>query len=382
MHRYRTLLKTALIAAVMTVTVVTAAPAPVGADVPPPAQVKSNYETERDQHIVRDCGYSEPVPGSSTESVWVFCDSIVRGSPFFIPGSTAARGPRTAGMVPTGLSELPTPPAPVPPLPNTNPPARFLPQPTGLFKGDGSPCAGGGVDPASWTTGMTRIPGTSRLLLTYIDVCVQGELDYVVARLGTIEYTPSTNRLSNQTTLFSAPSPGQQIPEPLQLGSPRFFARHLYLFASECDSVYFGVCVGGDVFLARVLRSARDDASAYRFRRGSSWVTDPTQATNIVPGATPTEVSVDHFGAVDRALVMVEGTSIGGHYRVWEATSPTGPWTQTGDPRTVDLCTPPPGRLEFCRALIAQPELSTTSDLAVTHYSVEEEHIRMTTSPW
>lgn len=360
--------------------------APVAADTAPPGQVLSNFESYWGAKLVRDCGYSEPVPGSASESVWVFCDTAIYNwaGEFagFIPGSTAARGPRTAGMVPTGLSELPTPPAAVPAMPNINGPAIFLPQPTGLYRSDGTACSGSGVYPASWTTGVTRIPGTSRLLLTYIDVCVESQWAFVIGRMGSVEYTPSSNTLSNRTTLFAATSPGSQLSNRLWLGSPYFSGSYLYLFSSECDGMYLGACTGGDVFLARVPSSQRGTASAYRFRQGSSWVTNPALATSIVSGAAPTEISVDNFAAVGRSLVLVEGISIGGHYRVWEATSPVGPWTQRGGTRTADLCTTPPGVVDFCHALIAQPELSTTTHLAVTHYSVEQQHVRMTTSAW
>ena len=49
-----------------------------------------------------------------------------------ISGSTAAEGPATRGKVPTGLSELTTPGSGVPPIPNNDGPAHFLPAPSGL----------------------------------------------------------------------------------------------------------------------------------------------------------------------------------------------------------------------------------------------------------
>lgn len=229
---------------------------------------------------------------------------------------------------------------------------------------------------------MTRIPGTSRFLITYTDVCVQAGWDFVIGRMGTIEYTPSTNTLSGKKTLFTAPSPGAELSSRLWLGSPVFSGSHLYLFSSECTGEYSGACTGGSVIQARVLSGDRGTATAYKFRQGSNWIGDVAQATTAFQGATPKEVSVDNFAGVGRGFVMVELTSIGGHYRVWEASSLTGTWTQRGGTRTVDLCTPPTGVVDFCHALIAQPELSTSSKIAVTHYSAAEQRIRMTMSTW
>ena len=73
--------------------------------------------------------------------------------------------------------------------------------------------------------------------------------------------------------------------------------------------------------------------------------------------------------------VAVNETSIGGNYQVWTATSPAGPWT---DILTGRLCASGDG----CHALIGHPELSTSSDLLVSYYSLDAHHIEVAALPW
>ncbi len=110
-------------------------PAAAQADTPPPGQVLSNFENYFAANIVRDCGYSQPLPADPSSSLWLFCDTDVYGFNAqgqwalsnIISGSTAAEGPATAGQVPTGLSEVPSPGSGAPTLPNHDGPAQFLP---------------------------------------------------------------------------------------------------------------------------------------------------------------------------------------------------------------------------------------------------------------
>lgn len=362
----------------------------------------SNFETTYGARMNRDCGFNEPAPGGGGTSFWLFCDSAVHdwtGSlTGFIPGSTAALGSTTPGQVPTDLNELPTPPQGVPEMPHNNGPAMFLPQPTGLVKSDGQPCAADDDPdtpdpyPASWPSGVTRIPGTSRLLITAIDLCVESSFGYVISRFGTVEYTPSSNTFSNKTTLFTESSPAAGIPEQIQLGSPVFMDGSLYLFSRRCDGTYLGACTGGNVWLSRVPSSQRGNPGAYEFSTTSEpdgWTDDVAAATSILPDAHPIGVSVDTYTNVGRNLVMVEEATIGGDYNVWEASDPAGPWTKLPDqdPDADDLraspgCTPPPGSQEFCRTLIGHPELSTTDEIAVTYWGVEDGRPMMATTSW
>ena len=84
--------------------------APALADSAPPASVKSNFENTYGASLSRDCGFSTPLPANPATSLWLFCDTAIYGLnqqlqyhlTGFIPGSTAAEGPYTAGEVPQG----------------------------------------------------------------------------------------------------------------------------------------------------------------------------------------------------------------------------------------------------------------------------------------
>jgi len=364
---------------------------PASADDTPPAPIKSNFETFYGATLMRDCGYSERVPGSSTENMWLFCDTAVYAwnqRPYldppsgFVVGSTAARGPVTRGLAPTGLSEVPTPPTPLPTMPHHDGVWGFLPNPTDLKKSDGTTACTGDSYQASWASGMTRVTGTSRLLITYWDVCVQPNWQIVVNRSGIVEYTPSSNTLGAKHTLFSA-APGAQLAEQMRLGSPVFRSDgNLYLFSFRCDQTNPFGCDTGRVFLAKVTSGLRNDPSQYWFRLGTDWTKTASAATSVVTGSKPSDISVDNYSAVGHGLVLVETTSIGGHYRVWEASDPTGTWTLRGAERQAPLCNTPSGVVDFCHALIGQPELSTTTNIAVSYYSVENARPTLTTSAW
>src|SRR4051812_22667776 len=103
--------------------VVTAIPA--GADVSPPAAPLSRFESVPGNTVDRDAGYSAAIPGTSN-SLWLFGDSQWTGGGYWF-GSTAAAGPYTRGLVPTGLTELLTPNAPSS-APSNRGPSGFLPQ--------------------------------------------------------------------------------------------------------------------------------------------------------------------------------------------------------------------------------------------------------------
>src|SRR3954451_5405319 len=147
----------------LTSLVVLLVPGAARADVAPPGQVKTAFETSVSGNVVnRDCGFSKKLPGSTTQSLWLFCDSSWSGSSSgFWLGATAAVGPFTAGQVPTGLIQVPTPPGAIGTLPNSRPPAGFLPVPSGLTIPDtnGDDClVPGSSYPASWISGVAQEP--------------------------------------------------------------------------------------------------------------------------------------------------------------------------------------------------------------------------------
>lgn len=352
---------------------------PAWADNQPPGQVLSDYENSTGSDIVRDCGYSTPLPADPGDSLWLFCDTAVDGFnsagqwglTSFITGSTAAEGPSTPGEVPTGLSEVNTPGSGPVALPNSGAPAHFLPAPAGLVTSGGLPCdSANGAYAASWISGVTRDgvrPGD--VLISFNDYCVMGSLDFLAEASGLAEYDPATNTVDSEATVFSSTT-GAALTSPYLLGSPVFSGRYLYLFGSFCNEVFDVTCVsnsGNYIYLARVRANPSDWANPadYQWYAGpSTWTATPVSAVSVVSGATPLQLSVGNFSALGQGFVMVEQTSAVGGFTVYQAPRPTGPWTQTTSGKVP--CTTEGAN--FCRAIIAHPELSTDSDMLVSYF--------------
>jgi len=362
-----------------------AAAAAVGSQ--PPAPLVSNYETATGNSLDRDCGWSRPLPGSTTQSFWLFCDTAIDSTPgtllcgvCFIPGSTAAEGPFSAGLVPETLSELPTPPA-APTLPDSNAPAPFLANPDAASLG----CTASGDYAARWSSGVVREPLSPDFLITYTDVCVEGSADTILTEgFGVVSYNPSTNALGSYQDVFTGQNLGTSEPQWL-LGSPVLDGPYLYLYSGNCADPGLICQGGGDVFLARVPASplAWGTSADYTFYTGTSASGSPqwgsyASAVSDVPSAAPAGSggwTADNYASVGHRYVAINETSIGGDYQVWSASSPAGPWTVIQSGR---LCGPGDG----CHALIGHPELSTSSNLMVSYYSLDAHHIEVAAIPW
>jgi hypothetical protein len=362
------------------------------ADSQPPAPLVSNYETASGNTLDRDCGWSRPLPGSTTQDFWLFCDTAIENPPgtlacttCFIPGSTAAEGPFTAGLVPGSLSELPTPPA-TPTLPNSNGPSHFLANPSAQSLG----CTATGDYTARWPSGAAQEPSWANpgdFLISYTDVCVEGST-ILTEGFGVVEYDPATNTLGSYYDIFTGQNLGTSQPEWL-LGSPVFGSDgFLYLYSAACQDTGLACQGGGKVFLARVpaIPQLWQSSAFYTFFTGRNSQGSPqwgsySNAVTDVPSAAPVGASawtVDNYSpypATGHQLVAVEETSIGGDYQIWTASSPAGPWTAIQSGR---LCAAGDG----CHALIGHPELSTSSDLLVSYYSLDAHHIKVAAIPW
>jgi hypothetical protein len=357
--------------------VVTAIPA--GADVPPPAAPLSLFESIPGNTVDRDAGYSAAIPGTNN-SLWLFGDSQWTGGGYWF-GSTAAAGPYTRGLVPTGLTELLTPNAPSS-APSNRGPSGFLPQfPEGMRTPSGEPCinnGAAGIIPVSWPTGVAAIPNTNRMLIASHDVCVAQGL--TGERFVLTEYTPSTNTLSNRARVFTNTS---GLPAELGLGSPIFRNGYLYLMAHKCDGQVDGFCQSGDIYLARVAANATSwrNSANYRWWDGAGWSAAYADAASIIPGAKPNSaVYAGDFSAVGKGFVVVESTSIHGDITVWRSSSLTGTWTATHIGQTP--CQGNGEGFNFCRAQIGHAELSTTTNLLLSYFNPADKHIRMMAIPW
>jgi hypothetical protein len=383
--------------------------------VAPPAEPLSNYEVATGHTLTRDCGYTAPVrnpyrgaPGGAIRDLWLFCDTINYDSAGNIDEAvlgtdTAAEAPLVPGEVPQDLSEVPTPPS-APAFPDQNGPAPFLPVPPGLkLPGSTGACVGPnpsgngvygaqspGIYPASWISGVTPEPpgvgdNPADVLITFENYCVDAETGnintlFTDEGLGMVSYDPLTNTLSRPVTLFTS-ADGQNLQLVQQLGSPVFFGGYLYLFTSDCTSPYLGVCLSGNVYLARapVAGHSWQDPDSYQYWTGSGWSSDLSDAGNVIPGATPFGISAGNYWSTGHGLVLVAESDVAGGFQVWTAQSPTGPWTLLQTGRAPGTCTGEFG----CYALIGHPELSTKSHLLISYYDPTGlGHLHLAAFPW
>ena len=364
-----------------------------GSGRPPPRLVTSRYETATGHRIVRDCGFSVPLPGQARRSLWLFCDTAVTGRggrelgyPILGAG-TAAEGPYTAGRGPGVLSELATPgtdPAGASGaglLPALAAPQPFLPLPASLTRPASTvPCsAGSRIYPARWVTGAAREPGSSgHVLISYTDYCVSGGDTFTAEGFGLLDYDPAANALGPPAPVFTAQS-GQLLPQPQALGSPVFRGGYLYLFGwcgPGCDR--------GGVFLARTraVAAAWDNGFTYQYWTGLGWSADPSHAAPLSGYREPVGVSVADYSAEGHGLVMIEQTSAGGDFSLWQAPAPTGPWRQIQSGRVPCTAGQRTRPVDLCRALIGHPELSTGDELLMSFYNPGDSHVEVATFGW
>jgi hypothetical protein len=359
---------------------VVAAPGPAWADATPPALVLSHYESDVLHLIDRDGAYSVAVPGSG-ETLWIFGDSFWNGGYLF--GSTAAAGPLTPGYVPTNLTELPTPPTPVPASASARGPERFLPEPTGLYRPDGAACVDSSdTAPATWPTGAAVIPGSYDVLVTLMDVCITLPGTISVERYGVAEYDPVTNTFIGITPVFAS----ALLPFQFTLGSPVFGGDgYLYLFGSVCDDDgnASGVCASGRVITARVpaYPGYWRNPFSYTFWTGSAWSSDASLAASVLPGARPAAlVNVGDARPLGKGFVLVEQLDITGGYRIWRSDSLTGGWT----PLTSGFA--PCGHsvisFDVCRTYAVHPDISTAGQLFMSYFDPAEYHTGVLAVPW
>jgi hypothetical protein len=364
----------------------------------PPALVLSSAERGGDVSLARDCGYSAPLPADPRRSLWLFCDTpvYVRGHTAsgrftwalrqFIPGSTAAEGRAVVGSspglrLPGQLSEVGTPlasgaaPGGAPSAGVTpaagHGPTPFLLPPAGLVTSTGRPCGSDGSYPASWVSGVTRVPASPDLLIAFNNYCVQGGAGgFLPEGFGLAEYDPATEVLSHDASVFSGMNLVVAAAAKL-LGSPVFSGRYLYLFGPTCTALAHGGCATGTLFEARVPATPRawSDPLNYRWQSSDvpgSWTPNPVAATSIITGATPAAVSVAGMQAAGRPFILVEQTDIGGDFSVYQSPAPGGTWHPVMSGRVP--CRPGASLLNFCRAIIVHSELSTPTQLVLSYF--------------
>jgi hypothetical protein len=407
---------------------------PVEADTPVSGRPMLRYELPVAQggtahSIYRDGGMSVPIaampgqPAGENRSLWIYGDTFERdengnGVGFFLPGTTAAIGPYTAGQQPAPMSHVRSPNEAIT-VPNNEFRQwdRLIPNPTGLKNPDGSACSG---YQAAWPFGATRgpagqltlrngatptnpgtpvtVPDASQLVfVTILDTCVYlnspvvspcadaetwqdyaPEVRWIFERFRLVAYRPADNTIVASMTPFTAEN-GACLPWQQTLLQPVFSGGNLYLQGSDCTSYAqgFGACVAGKVGTARVPNASMHDPTTYRWKSSSGWSAAQQDAVNVLPAADlgPIMVDVHDFSAVGEGFLLMEQTSFGGHYNLFEATSPAGPWTLKKTDRFSTCLT---GNDSGCYNLYAHPELSTPGHLWYSYHNRAEAQVKLT----
>ena len=366
---------------------------PAVAALEPPEPVTSHYEIATGNAVGRDCGYSVPRPDQPGNALWFFCDTGIYNAAGeltgFIGGTTTATGPYATGSARIQVSEVPTPPEAVPSQPHDGAPRRFLPIPAGLVLPDGRPCgvAGSNSYPASWLSGATRGPdvqisgynGRDLVALTYSDVCVQGAWKWTTQAWGISFYHPASNTFVAHHRVFATNST-DDLPWQRQLGSPIFSGDgFMYSDAFHCDVSAFGTCDTGRTILARTPWRAAAGWSRpllYRYKTSTGWTSNINAAQTIMPGGRP--LFVDVRDGYSEGVVATEQTSIGGHFRVWRADTPAGPWSVSAEQQIPECAV---SAESWCYAFFGHPELSTADQMTMSYYDPDTKHIMLTSMP-
>jgi predicted small secreted protein len=329
--------------------------------------------------ISRDAGVSTSYLSGKT--LWIFGDTSQNHGGVETQGS-AIFGPFTAGEAPQFLNELPTPPAT--PTTGLTSPSRFFPLPSGLLNGSGGACQ----VPAAWTSGAQTEPGSSTVLLSYGQVCVD---TFNNERSTLVEYNPTTNTFGNTYTPFSTTN-GAAVPGPESMANPVFGSDgYLYFFVGTSNGVGVGVAR-----VAAANHTLWGQSSAYQWwsqpvaGQPAGWNSGSagsSHSVSVLPaGVTPVGGAnvEDYAGTSSKHLAMMVDTFFGAApFQIYEATSPTGPWTAGPAGQVPDACS---AGTFGCYALTGHPELSSSQQLVFSWYSPDDVdkygHVRIASVPW
>jgi hypothetical protein len=320
---------------------------------PTAVPLRSDYETST-RSVSRDVGISVALPDG--HALWFFGDTVTFkrvGNHWtggqFIDGGTAVMTNPARGRVPKGRE-----------FPNASP-ARFLPVPNNVYLPDGSGTrctTRTAAYPARWITGAAVLPSNrSLILITYAESCIQHSSDggttITPEGWGFALYNWKTRRIVHGPDDVIAPSKsGSRISSNQLFVTPVFDKGQLTLFSSECNAPY-GACAAGLVWFVTMPAKLWAMSSAASYRR---------QLLPLNPPETwaAMSVSVNRHPAGWR---LIQLTSIWGTYKIFSASSPTGPW-QLVRSGTLPGCPTPTG---FCWTPQGHPELSTSTQLFISY---------------
>jgi hypothetical protein len=321
--------------------------------------VNANQETTTGTVLQRDAGISVALPNG--RDLWIFGDTSSfsadsSASSAFIGGSTAAKGRYVPGNTPTALKDI----QPAGTGASTSrAPAQFIPTPSDTYMPDGigRACtpANGAVYTARWPTGAAVLDVPNELLVTYTDVCVTSATNFTVEGWGWMITSLKSTRIKTGPIDVFPPSPTGAALDPARAyQSPIVSDGHLTLFTSVCTKLFVS-CAAGAVTATTLSDNplAMAVPAAYV---GTPAVTDGTVAW------APVNVSV---AAYPSGLRLIEQTSIGGTFLIFQSTSPTGPWKPFVSGTLPGCSTTPRG---FCYAFVGHPELGSDTSLIMSYF--------------
>jgi hypothetical protein len=274
----------------------------------------------------------------------------------------------------------------------------FLPNPTGLVDSYGKPC----LYSATWALGVDAGPAAAATLMngttpvqvndastllfvSYIQVCVAKDangnwdgLDLIPKRFGIAAYNPVTNSFVANKIVYAVDSPTDRLPWQKNLFHPTFTDEYMYTYAYNCDNLFkpFAACLQGRAVTARVPLDSIHNGAAYEYWSASGWTTNYAAAGDMLGniGLGTLALDVGDFTAQGKGYVLMEQTTFGGHYKLWQASSPEGPWTKVRD--GVMPC--PTGAGAGCYHLWSHAELNTASQLMYSFYDMKKAEVVMT----
>lgn len=324
-------------------------PAPVGGYVSH-GRVLTAAESTYGAWISRDCGFSRSATdgGSGQQSsFWVFCDTTMNSQGFNTRGSAAEATAFTAGALPN-LGDHPAPGA------------AFLPDPGGV--------CWDGTRPALWTQGLSPAhDGTFRVY--YSSEC-SGER---TLSWGSVLWNPFTKAFSdNQRTVFTYDpattdlAPEKELNTPIERGSYTYFSARL-------SANRRGVTI------ARVPTASVNNPTQYQWFTGTA-NGQPTWGSVAKAQAAPTLASgfttMDYFPSFNTYVAIVQSGGFGHpdngttEVKIYESQTPENPasWRLRHTVKTPGECL----EGKWCYAFIGHPELSTNTQLMISHYNHDD----------
>jgi hypothetical protein len=303
--------------------------------------------------IGRDLGISVGLPNG--KDLWIFGDTpgyrFMNGAwklMSFISGSSAGMIRYTPGKrFTTPLFEV----IPGKKLAKANKPTQFLPTPlVYLPDGSGRVCTkangGNSAGMARWPTGAALMPDKTNVFVPYMDVCVVDAANYQIEGWGFAFYNWKTNKVGVPVDVIKPQVNGAPIPQSQYYRSPVVIGNTLTLFTETC-------CAPASVSTTTI------PTNLFALANPASYVSNP------IPGmGPPYMLSVSGPTKTQPHLTMYQALDTQGHYGIYTASAPSGPWTQTTSgylPRCVTATVP-------CNSIALHPELSSKTRLIVSYY--------------